>query len=382
MPLAIILPIVAGVGLSALGSSMQQGADDAAQRDREASLRSFTGIQDAEFDRRNKALKDSSKRIGDIKDQSFASLLALRGANANENAGIKTKYSNADAGARIQTADIKDDVDASRNVLRDASDIELADRTGAERLRQLGMQKQGTDIATRLIGNLGRGAFDRDSAHYLNARNDTLAAATAGDGTGATPFNVDPTSTYGRALAAQTGSQVGMALDSAGARAKVASFRDAATNQGRTITRADEQIGVLGRKATGSREALDPEMAAAKLVRENADKDADQRKANADADMTSYIKILQDEQAAEEARTGTRQKSYEELIQQIADGSIKTEEDFINAVNANSLNFEDAVRQLTNFKMGGTVGSSFMGNLLSGAGSASLSAGLGNIGRI
>ncbi len=381
MPWAIILPIVAGVGMSAIGSSQQQGAQDQAARDRNAALQQFTGIQDAEFDRRNKALTDSSKRIGDIKDQSFASLLGARSAAGRENAGIKTKYSNATTGAQLQTADIKDDVDAARNVLRDASDIELADKTGAERFRQLGYQKEGTDLATRLVGNLGVDGFGRDVAYYDPLRQARIATATAGDGTAATPFNVDPTSVYGRALAGQSASSVGMALDAARGRARTSAIGDAATNQGRTINRAEEKVGILGRKAAGSRDALDPEMAAAKLVRENADADADQRKANADADMSSYIKILQDEQTMEESRTGTRQKSIEDLIQQVADGTIKTEEDFINAVNASSLNFEDAVRQLTNFKMGGTVGSSFMGNLLSGAGGSLISAGIGNIGK-
>lgn len=381
MPWSIILPIVAGVGLQAIGSSQQQAADDQAQAQRDASLRRFTGLQDSEFDRRNKAISDSSKRIGDIKDQTFASLLGQRSNAAAENAGIKTKYSNATTGAQLQTADIKDNVDASRNVLRDASDIELADKTGAERLRQLGYQKSGTDLATRLIGNLGTDGFSRDVAYYDPARQARIATATAGDGTGDTPFNVDPNSQYGRALASQSASSVGMALNAARGTARTAAFGDAATNQGRTISRAAERIGILGRQAAGSRDALDPEMAAAKMVRDNADQDADQRKANADADMNDYIKILTDEQAMEGARVGTRQKSIEDLIQQVAEGSIQTEEDFINAVTANSLNYEDAVRQLTNYQMGGTIGSSFIGSLLSGAGGSLAGAGFQNLGR-
>ena len=203
--------LAGGLGLSALGASAQQGADDAAAANRDAALRQFTGVQDAEFDRRNKLLGDSSKRIGDIKDQTFAQLLALRKGNAAENAGIKTKYSNATSGAQLQTADIKDNVDASRNILRDASDIELNDKTTAERARQQAFQRSGTDLAKRLTENLGRGGFARDVGYYQPVRNMQITAATAGDGTTDTPFNVDPTSAYGRELAKTSGSAVGIA---------------------------------------------------------------------------------------------------------------------------------------------------------------------------
>lgn len=358
---------------------MKQGADDAAARDRDAALQKFTGQQDTEFKRRQKLLEEGAGRIGDIKDQSFASLQNLRGANATENNAIKTKYSDAGTTAALKTNEIQGGITSARNVLRDASDIELAGDTGAEHARQVGYQNTGTDLASRMIANVGRGGFDAGVGYYGRLRNNTLGQATGADGTAATPSNVDPNSTYGKVLAASSGSQIGMALDAAGGRVQTAAFGDAAKNEDRTIERGAERIDILGRKATGSRAALDPEMTAAKMVRDNADRDADTRKANADQDMQDFTKLLTQEQTSEEARTGTRQKAYDDLIQQVADGTIKTEEDFIAAVNASSLSYEDALRQLTNFKMGGTVGSSFMGNLLSSAGATAASAGAGGL---
>lgn len=376
MPIGIALAVLAGgTALSAIGGSMQQGADDAAARDREATLAKFTGQQDAEFKRRQGLLTAGADRVGAIKDQSFASLNTLRGANATENNAITTKYSNAGTDAALKTADITGGINAARNTLRDASDVKLAGVTGDEHTRQQGYQAEGTDIAGRMIAGMGVGPNAGGINYYNTLRTDNLNAATAKDGTTATPSNVDPNSTYGRALAASSGSMVGQALSAAGGRAMTSSVGDAATNQKRSQDRAGERIDILGRKAVDSRGALDPEMTAAKMVRDNADKDATTRQANADADMQDYTKLLLQEQTAETDRTGTRQKAYDDLINQVADGSIKTEEDFIAAINNSSLNYEDAIKQLANFKMGGTVGSSFMGNLLSSAGGHLASAG-------
>lgn len=378
MVFGLIPALIAGAGLvsSAIGGSKQAGADAAAARAREAALNAFTSKQAAEFNRRTAAQQAAYDRINKLRNEGFTAITAQARNKLNETVGIKQRYLTPSTEAKLGTSARLGDILANREDLRRKSYLQLGDVTGAERERQKGYQTAGTAIANEAVSGVALPKFMENLSAATGRRAAPIISAVGTPGSGAAP-NASGYTAQKAAEATQV--QVGLARKAALAKSGASAYGDTISLGDRLLGRAGERVDILGRKAQSSREALDPEIAAARKIRETADENADVRMANAKADLSNYIKILEDAQAKELARTGQRQASTDELLNQFYSGAIQTENDFINALLNSSLTYEDALKQLMNFKISGTTGSSTAGKILSSAGGSLLSAGLSGI---
>lgn len=377
-----IIPAVitaVGIGAQALGANKQAQAEEDAARQRNASLQRFTGLQAHEFDTRMRDQGESRDRINAIKDESFRNQTGLSTANLAETLAMRKKYDNWGTNAKLGVYDRIAGFNAERNDVRDRVFTQLGDISTAETARQNEFQAQGTKVADDIVKRMGLGPVNADVAQTSGARRALLDSAITGGGSNLPPGQSD----YGAAdLARRVSERVGMVRGRAEGLADVAAVNDAGSLADRLVNRAGQRIDILSRAAKGSREAMDPEVAAAQKEREVADQDATLRTQNAQKDVEDYMTRLAQGQTMEGARVKERQDAVADLMDKFYAGEIKTEEDFIQAITASSLNYEDALQALFNFQIGGTYGKSTFGQFLSGAGGTLAGAGINRLASI
>lgn len=371
-----------GLGVSLIGGAMQSGAEGAAARQRQQTADSFTQQQKGIFDQRVKDQADAVARENALKNEGFNLTAAKKSSDLGELLNIGKRYDAAGTAANVGTSGRLADIGDAQQVLHGAASLEAGGYADDERGRQAGFQGDATGVANNIINNLGVGRFLDQKATAQMPRNYLTTEAIGGlPGVNGSTSGVLPggNDAVNSELAKQLAQRVGGAAHSAFLKDDVSSYGDASGIADRLIQRGGEQIGLLGRKAQTSEEALNPELAAANMVRTSADQDAATRKANATADLSSFVKVLQDAQSKETGRVSQRQQATNDLLSKFYDGSIQTEQDFANALNNSSLGYEDALKQLMNFKIGGTVGSSPLGQILSSAGGSAMGAGISRL---
>jgi hypothetical protein len=406
-----------GAGLSALGSIFGNSSRKKAAREQQRAIDSFNQLNASEFDRRLNLIRQSGERSGGLADESFGSMINLRREagdvmNRNRNlaldedvalkAGYGSRRNQMDRGFtdRMRTIngnyyDELGGIDADQAAGVERSFRRLGAVNLAERGNQFGLYKQGTRAVGDATAAMGVPEFNAARSSGAGMRTSLLNYASGGP----TGSPVPADGKFAESLARHTAAGEQFARTGAEHAIGVSSFGDALRRGDRTLSDLGSDLDVLSTRADRSRAAYERESAAAKLVAKNYDATAEERRAAAAADAESFLTLLADEQARDEAnlnkeetrdqglldettrlRTETDEQYFADLantLMSMFEGLTQAEADLLAKQIASSENRVGIANQLTQFKVGNTQAApSILASLVSGAGSGLISAGL------
>lgn len=369
----------AGAALTVGGQVMNNRAQNKAAGQRQDAINRQTALSAEEFDTRYAAANEGDARVneltergyqerGDLEDSTFNTLIAAENNRIARDSGlVDNYYGSIEDLLSTQVTDMGAARDDFNNLVE------------AERAKQAGFRGQADAGIDTLISGLGTSSLNAERANQSRARMDLAALAQTDSGPVA-PGPLTGTPLTDRLIAFNTEQVNNEAARDAGRNAQILAYSDAALEGNRAIDRTGEDMRFLDLESRASANALGYNLAPSRLKYQNASERAAAGRNRAQSDLDGRLRLSAGEL---EAATVPLKRYADRVDQALADyyrSRLTSESDFTQNVIGSSSRYEDVNRNLTNYRVSNISGESPVGNLLSGAGSSMLSAGIGGAG--
>jgi hypothetical protein len=391
--------LAGGAAATILGGIFGSSAAKKAARARQAALNQLTDLQRREFDFRAAETRAGMQRTGALQDQGYAAgaaneaatfddILAQIRAGFDEQLALDDGAFGRSIGAQRETADQMRAARGGRNVVQDRARSAYDAAIGAENARQAGFRSAAEGAAGDTIARSGSGGFATDRASAVAQRLADLAVAVS---SGVPAENLTTTSSLAPLVQAEMAKRISAgrerAMQIAGAGANLSGYSDAFDAGGRRIADLGDRLTALDLQARASASALPAEMQAQQAIYRNAAANADDTGSMLSANLGDRLSLIDSDRSArgdinQRFRSGMtdiigqRGDRNAQILGNFYDRSLTSESDYTGERIGASQSYENTNRELTNYQIGNTTGSNFLGDMLSTIGPMAMSAGI------
>lgn len=367
---------VAGAAVSAGGMAMQNSAAKKAAKQNQADIDRQTDLSAREFDERTRLARESTSRSNDLIERGFTERSDLAGETyrgvSGANLGKISRDTTATDEYFASLAGILDTQGASYDSAR--ADYEAV--AEEERARQAGIRSRADARVDTLIADSGFPAAITDRNRAATARNSLVDFATSVAGRQPIDTYQDATGPFADELAFREGQATERAGITADRRSQIAAYGDAAREGTRRIASAGDDLSALDRESRSTIATLPLRLNPSQLVYRQATDRAAGARDLAGGNLEGKLRLSNTDLQRTVRPLTQYADAVDRALNSYYESRLSSEDQYSTGVIGNSQRFEDANRNLTNYRVANNKGASPLGDLMAGFGGSLLSGGI------